>query len=82
MRGMNLNMWLLRMLKDTFFLVKLINMQIYADTIKGMDTISRKTTLVNILLISLPKKSRFPRGANSFLLESTPFQKGVWCVGN
>ena len=30
---------------------------------------------------TLKGKNLLPRGANSFLLEKIPFQKGIWCAG-
>ena len=35
----------------------------------------------NLHQCPLSEKGFAPLGANSFLLEKTPFQKGTWCAG-
>ena len=55
----------------------------YLLSLKGNDTCSRETTLLKLFwflsgkVSALKGKNLLPLGANSFLVEQTPFQKGL-----
>ena len=42
---------------------------------------SKKYHLPSVMGSILKGKNLLPLGANSFLLEKTPFQKALWCAG-